>query len=116
MAKHGENIYKRKDGRWEARVIKGYDVNGKALYSYVYGRTYREAKEKIFMPLSYNAHTPELTNTIDMPQFEDVLNSWLAGKKVGIRFCRTNTILPHTRSTKNWRTTIHRIRSISSST
>lgn len=26
MAK-GENIFKRKDGRWEARYIKGYDNN-----------------------------------------------------------------------------------------
>lgn len=29
MAK-GENIFKRKDGRWEARYIKGYDKNRKS--------------------------------------------------------------------------------------
>ena len=46
MSKKGENINKRKDGRWEARVIKGYDCNGKALYKYLYGRSYSEAKEK----------------------------------------------------------------------
>ena len=46
MSKRGENINKRKDGRWEARVIKGYDCNGKALYKYLYGRSYSEAKEK----------------------------------------------------------------------
>mgnify|MGYP006886132666 CR=1 FL=1 len=28
MAK-GENIFKRKDGRWEGRYIKGYDNNHK---------------------------------------------------------------------------------------
>ncbi len=28
MAK-GENIFKRKDGRWEARYIKGYKLSGK---------------------------------------------------------------------------------------
>ena len=27
MSKKGENIYKRKDGRWEARVVIGYDEN-----------------------------------------------------------------------------------------
>ena len=32
MSKRGENITKRKDGRWEARVIKGYTCDGKALY------------------------------------------------------------------------------------
>ena len=45
MAK-GENIFKRKDGRWEARYIKGHDLSGKARYGYCYGKTYKEAKEK----------------------------------------------------------------------
>ena len=47
MPKKGENIYKRKDGRWEARYIKGYDVSGRARYSSCYGKTYRQAKEKL---------------------------------------------------------------------
>ena len=47
MARHGENIYKRKDGRWEGRYIKGYDAEGKAKPGYVYGKTYKEAKEKL---------------------------------------------------------------------
>lgn len=29
MSKKGENIYKRKDGRWEGRYIKYYDENSK---------------------------------------------------------------------------------------
>ena len=47
MSKKGENIYKRKDKRWEARYIKGYDPDGSARYGYCYGKTYREAKEKV---------------------------------------------------------------------
>jgi len=47
MARHGENIYKRKDGRWEGRYIKGYDADNKAIPGYVYGKTYKEAKEKL---------------------------------------------------------------------
>ena len=31
MAK-GENIFKRKDGRWEARYIKGCELSGKIKY------------------------------------------------------------------------------------
>lgn len=46
MAK-GENIFKRKDGRWEARYIKGYEPSGKIKYGFCYGKTYREAKEKV---------------------------------------------------------------------
>ena len=47
MARHGENIYKRKDGRWEGRYIKGYGADGKSISGYVYGKTYKEAKEKL---------------------------------------------------------------------
>lgn len=46
MPRKGENIYKRKDGRWEARYIKGRKDDGKAIYGYVYGKNYREAREK----------------------------------------------------------------------
>ena len=31
MARRGENIYHRKDGRWEGRYKSGYDESGKAL-------------------------------------------------------------------------------------
>lgn len=47
MSKKGENIYKRKDGRWEARYIKDYRPDGKAVYGYCYGKTYRETKIKL---------------------------------------------------------------------
>ena len=42
----GENIFKRKDGRWEARYVKDYLPSGKIRYGFCYGRTYKEAKEK----------------------------------------------------------------------
>ena len=45
MPRKGENIYKRKDGRWEARYIYRYE-KGKAKYRSVYGKSYTEAKEK----------------------------------------------------------------------
>lgn len=47
MSRRGENIYKRKDGRWEGRYIKGRKANGKIHYGYVYRRTYKETKEKL---------------------------------------------------------------------
>ena len=46
MGRRGENIRKRKDGRWEARVIYTHDLSGKAKYRSFYGRTYLEAKKK----------------------------------------------------------------------
>ena len=49
MARKGENIYKRKDGRYEGRYIKDYDLQGKGIIGYVYGKTYKEAKEKLLI-------------------------------------------------------------------
>ena len=47
MSRKGENIYKRKDGRWEGRFIVSRMEGGKARYQSVYGKTYLETKEKL---------------------------------------------------------------------
>lgn len=47
MSRKGENIYKRKDKRWEARYIKGYDEKGNAKYAYLYAKSYREVRERL---------------------------------------------------------------------
>ena len=44
MPKRGENIRKRKDGRWEARYIASYSPSGKAIFKSVYGCKYAEVK------------------------------------------------------------------------
>ncbi len=46
MPRRGENIYKRKDGRWEGRYVKDR-INGKVKYGYVYARTYKEVKDRM---------------------------------------------------------------------
>ena len=46
MAKKGENITKRKDGRWEARILVGYNEKGRALYKSLYAKSYSEVKIK----------------------------------------------------------------------
>lgn len=47
MSKKGENIYKRKDNRWEGRYFKGYDNDGKIKYGYVYASSYTQVKERL---------------------------------------------------------------------
>ena len=46
MPKRGENIYKRKDGRWEGRYIRGHSPSGRAEYGYVYASSYQECRTK----------------------------------------------------------------------
>lgn len=46
MARIGSNIYRRKDGRYEARYRKGRDQSGRIIYGYVYGYRFSEVREK----------------------------------------------------------------------
>lgn len=47
MPRKGENIFKRRDGRWEGRYRKGRSPEGKTLYGYVYAKSYGEVKKKL---------------------------------------------------------------------
>ena len=47
MSRRGENIYKRKDGRWEGRFFDSFDQFGKPKYHSVYAKSYTEVKEKL---------------------------------------------------------------------
>ena len=60
MARKGENIYKRKDGRYEGRYIKDYDLQGKGIIGYVYGKTYKDAKEKLLTAKANVKHEEKL--------------------------------------------------------
>lgn len=46
MARKGECIYKRKDGRWEARYVKSIDSYGNKMLASVYAKSYLEVKNK----------------------------------------------------------------------
>lgn len=65
MGRHGENIRKREDGRWEARYRRSDKSKGKRVYRSVYGSTYEEAKKKrddaIRMAQEQPYHVPEPT-------------------------------------------------------
>lgn len=47
MARRGENIYKRKDGRWEGRYKNGVKPDGTTRYSSIYGKSYTEVKSAL---------------------------------------------------------------------
>ena len=47
MPRRGENIYKRKDGRWEGRGVIGYDDNGYPKTKNVLAKTKKECVEKL---------------------------------------------------------------------
>ena len=47
MPRRGENIYKRKDGRWEGRYNYTFDEYGKRHYCSIYSRSYQDIKERL---------------------------------------------------------------------
>lgn len=81
MPRKGENIFKRRDGRWEARYIHHYE-NGKPKYHYLYAASYNEARakkqyavsmigmEEIFLPFN---------------SFEKVARQWLVSVRVSVK-------------------------------
>ena len=76
MPRKGENIYKRKDGRWEARYIHRYE-KGKAKYRSVYGKTYTEAKEKREIILS-NSKAIHVSVVKQRALLDELCLLWLA--------------------------------------
>lgn len=52
MSRRGENVYKRKDKRWEARYVKEIKLDGTKKYGSVYAKSYHEVKAKQRLRLS----------------------------------------------------------------
>lgn len=81
MPRRGENIHKRKDGRWEARYVVKTDEAITKKYRSVYGKTYQEAKEKRNLILQQQ---PILQKTRCV-MFKDILASWQAANSVHLK-------------------------------
>ena len=74
--KRGENIYKRKDGRWEGRYIKGKNEQGKTKYGYVYGYSYQEVQRKLY-PLKLKYFMVRETRGSATLPFDVLATYWL---------------------------------------
>ncbi len=89
MGRHGENIRKRKDGRWEARIITSYGPGGKAIYRSVYGKTYMEAKEKrndlLRRTAAVSTRSGKTGRSKGKITLEEVAREWLASRKDSIK-------------------------------
>lgn len=84
MSRKGENIYKRKDGRWEGRFIKLYDEDDKAKYGSVYARTYVEVRKKL-LECQLNSLEALETDLKKIEGYEAVLWSWLQSMRIKVK-------------------------------
>lgn len=86
MSRKGENIYKRKDGRWEGRYIKSRSENGKARYGYVYAKSYRETKNKLSEAVHSSKDLSCKQSYVDNPIiFSKVASEWYEIRKPQIK-------------------------------
>ncbi len=77
MPRRGENIFKRKDGRWEARYVKEITLEGTKKYGSVYAKTYREVKAKQLVCINQPITGARKSSvTVD-----DIMWEWLAHNK-----------------------------------
>lgn len=84
VSRTGENIYKRKDGRWEARYIYSYNAAGKAKYHSVYGISRQEAKQKR-LQLIHESMLGVEANTTPVIIFRDLAKNWLNNTKLRVK-------------------------------
>lgn len=84
MPRTGENIYKRKDGRWEARYIKSYE-NNKARYGYLYAKTYKDVKNKLMSAKNDIKNTDCKITAKEKMKFGFWLDEWLSISKSRVK-------------------------------
>lgn len=75
MPRKGDNIYKRKDGRWEGRYVKGRQ-NNRTQYGYVFGKTYSETKQNLEKFKNMVCANPDF-NEWKSELFSSVSEDWL---------------------------------------
>lgn len=98
MPRKGENIYKRKDGRWEGRYIKYRKEDGMLVYGSVYGRTYTEVKcKKEQMLASFHEKSEEKEKSSEI-YIQDLAQKWLESIEI---FTKESTINKYRNIVKN---------------
>ena len=94
MCRKGENIYKRKDGRWEGRVLID-----KGKYLYFYGKSYSEVKEK---KRNIMMDSVSITSQVTKSDASVLFQQWLSDCKGRVRqstyenyhYCMNGYIVP----------------------
>ena len=90
MPRKGENIYKRKDGRWEGRYIKSKNSVGKAIYGYVYAKTYRDVKSKLNSAVALCSQQVSIPSHSGNDCFSSLASEWFDNIKPHIKDSTAN--------------------------
>ena len=80
MSRKGDNIRKRDDGRWEARYRKGRNAEGRIIYGSVYGKTYKETKEKLYKFIAQGETNG--SPKVKEKTFNEILEMWMDNNRI----------------------------------
>lgn len=82
MAKHGENIRLRRDGRWEGRYIRARTPEGKGVWASVYGTSREEVRREL---TRRKAESGLYQLSGQKALFEELAWQWLASIGCGVK-------------------------------
>ncbi len=80
MARHGENIYKRKDGRYEGRYVIGKTAKGTTKFGYIFGRQYHDVRQRLLLKKAEYMRQRSNTTT---PTFGVWVRAWMRQELYG---------------------------------
>ncbi len=83
MARHGENIYRRKDGRYEGRYVIGKTDSGKTRFGYVYGYQYAEVKRNLLVKKAEHVQRVEQDRNTYKGTVSEWMVFWLENELLG---------------------------------
>ena len=83
MPRHGENIYKRRDGRYEGRYVIGKNAAGKTRFGYVYGYQYAEVRNTLLRKKAELLQTVDRNPSRCATLLREWLHRWLESELLG---------------------------------
>ena len=83
MARHGENIYKRKDGRYEGRYVIGKTPEGRTRFGYVYARHYAQARRLLLQKKAEQAAREQHGHATRRWTVDKWLTHWMENELLG---------------------------------
>ena len=83
MSRHGENIYKRKDGRYEGRYVIGKTLAGKTRFGYVYAYQYADARRMLIQKKAECLKAKLASPLLYQGTLADWMEHWMESELLG---------------------------------
>lgn len=86
MARRGENIYLRKDGRYEGRYLIAHTIDKKPIWGYIYGRQYYAVRKRLIQKKAEISYQPAESHRFGKGLYGEWAEYWLQARvATGIR-------------------------------